>query len=47
MESGNIEMMLTDKANELADNLSGDNIGLFCEIDRIEIHNDGTEVVLE
>lgn len=47
MESGNIEMMLTDKANELADNLSGDNIGLFCEIDRIEIHNDGTEIVLE
>lgn len=41
--SGNIRMLLKDKATELADNVSSDNIRLSCEIGNIEIYNEGTE----
>ncbi|MDE6025436.1 MAG: hypothetical protein K2G45_08280 [Lachnospiraceae bacterium] len=42
--SGNIRMLLTDKAIQLANNVSSDNIKLNCEIDSIEIYNEGTKI---
>lgn len=43
--NGNIRTALTDKATELANSLSSDNIKLSCEISSIEIHNAGTETI--
>lgn len=43
IESGSIRTSLTDKANELANSLSTDNIKLSCEVSGIEIHSAGTD----
>lgn len=37
--SGNIRMLLTDKAAEIADSVSSNYIKLSCEIEDIEIYN--------
>ena len=41
---GNIRRRLTEKAAELANSVSSDNIKLSCEIDSIEIYDAGTEI---
>lgn len=43
--SGNIRMLLKDKAIELANNVSSDNIELSCEIGDIEVYNEGTKII--